>query len=280
MALRDLSTAVMVCLTTTWVDEAHADHKTLIAQPQSAGLMPSVIAAHRGLLSVQSSAGADPNARLTEIKTTQLTLNQRHGQIIQGLWGFLSSVALLTADADKAASLTSLRDRLLVGGLTLKVGTYREKAGAAVLSKARITPADETLLRSIPTLDGTLFGAVEGWFEVSSQLGALENERAALEPQGATPADALKARNNWIRAITAVRAAVATVEELPPALAQVLQCVEDAEIKAAARVEIDSEEDPEEDVVTRPTDDTQPQRNAQPVAPANDTHPTPVVKVA
>ncbi len=62
---------------------------------------------------------------------------------------------------------------------------------------------------------------MKGWFAEAARLGALEHERATIERRGAAPADVLKARNTWIRAMSALRAALSLVDNLPSALAQI-----------------------------------------------------------
>lgn len=284
MALRDLSTPVMVSLTSTWVDHSHGDHAALCAQPQSAGLVSSVEASHNGLLAIQVSTTESASARLIEVKAEQTAVSQRHDRMIHGVWWYLSAVAALTPSAEKAAELTALRDRLLPDGLSLKNTSYRDKIGAASLAHARLTREDRALLASLRTPVGTLDDAVTGWFAEAARLGELEHERATIEPQGTAPADVLKARNNWVRTIAAVRAALFLVDELPLALAQLLQRVEDAEHKAAPRAESQPVADTPTDNRVSPANDTQPahgaQPAAQPAAPANDTHAAPIARVA
>ncbi len=284
MALRDLSTPVMVSLTSTWVDRNHGDHAALIAQPHSAGLVSSVEAAHGGLLAIQVNSTESASARLVEVKAEQIAVSQRHDRMIHGVWWYLSAVAALTPSAEKAAELTALRDRLLPDGLSLKNTSYRDKIGAASLAHARITREDHTLLASQRTPIGTLDDAVTGWFSEAARLGELEHERATIEPQGTAPADVLRARNNWVRTIAAVRAALSLVEELPLTLGQMLQRIEDAEQKASPRVEPQPVVDTPTGNGARPANDTQPahgaQPAAQPAAPANDTPVAPVARVA
>ncbi|MFO0653294.1 MAG: hypothetical protein U0326_44145 [Polyangiales bacterium] len=280
MALRDLSTPVMVSLTSTWVDHNHGDHAALCAQPQSAGLVSSVEASHSGLLAVQVSTTESASARLVEVKADQTAVSQRHDRMIHGVWWYLSAVAVLTPSAERAAELTALRDRLLPDGLSLKNTSYRDKIGAASLAHARLTREDRALLASLRTPVGTLDDAVSGWFAEAARLGELEHERATIEPQGTAPADVLKARNNWVRTIAAVRAALFLVEELPLALAQLLQRVEDAEHKAAPRGEAQPVVDTPTGNGATPANDTHPAHGAQPAAPANDTHAAPVARVA
>ena len=78
------------------------------------------------------------------------------------------------------------------------------------LTDRRLTKDDKALLGKLPTPSGTLLDAHKARVKAGKELGDLEKERAFLEtqvPVATTPADAVRARNLWIRTVNALVAA-------------------------------------------------------------------------
>lgn len=240
MALRNLSTGAMVSLTKNVVDPGHADHKALAEVPVTAGLLGPIATAHHKLLRVQASpAGRAAPKRLLEIQAEARATDLRHDELVRGLHAYLSGLAAIVVDPDVHASLVSVRDALFPDGLSITQMSYRDEAGAAHLAKARLTAEEKKLLRSLTTPAGTAMQAVDEWFRSGERLGALEDERTTIEvPTGTTAADALAARNEWIRVINAVRATLVLVDEVPAAVQAILSRIEVAERRATAEPEV------------------------------------------
>jgi hypothetical protein len=180
--LKDLSIQRMVALTEPWLDPKR-DRPKLEALPSGKALLPKIEAAYQGLLSTQKQ-DATTAKEVAKIQNKQAELDVVHDR------------KLLTA-----------RDELAPNGLSATQRTYAEEAGEIPLAKARLSAKSEALLKKVPVLGGKkLSSDVDAWFDAGKDLGALEEKRRALETGGktgggASRAEALRARNYWIKVV-------------------------------------------------------------------------------
>ena len=205
VALRRLTTGEMAQLSGPWTTEGSAARKAILAIPELAPLLPKIDAAHRALHDTQPG---QENPRLAKLQEEESGLDLRHDEVIRGSYWFLTALAWLSGAGQSADNLLRLRDFLFPEGLDATQRSYREEAGAVELLKTRIAgdPAVKKALKDIPVHKGTLWQSVEELFRLGGKLGALENERAELQPAPG-PGDAARvmaARNQWIRAVNAL----------------------------------------------------------------------------
>lgn len=205
MALRRMSTAEMVAVTSTMVDDAHPDRQAMAQTPALAALLPQVDDAHRGL---HATHQAGPGAvRLKQIQEQQKEIDVEHDDELRGIWAYLWALVYFARTAEEREPFLRLLRLLLPDGLAAVKKSYREEAGQAALAATRLTDADRALLQSLQIPGGrTMLDAVNLWLSLGAQLGVLDRERAGeASGEGPTPADALIARNVWIRTIQTVR---------------------------------------------------------------------------
>lgn len=202
MALKNLSSAAMISLTTPWVTEGNPERVILLRFPETNGLLGRIEGDQQALLDVQ----VRPNGRLAEVSDEQGKLDVAHDDLVRGVTGLLTNLALLTTDAKEARALLELRDTVFPQGIALVTRSYRDEAGEGRLLRARLTPALKKALKAIPVSQGTLADTVARYLDVTDALGKLEDEKAALvgRTEGPTPAALHGARNRWIRTVNAM----------------------------------------------------------------------------
>ena len=228
MALKRLRTAEMVALTATWVDPAHPDRLAMARVPALAALLPEVDSVHRDLYTTHHIG---PSAiRIKQIQAEQRILDVEHDDVLRGIHSHLRSAIYFSRSPDERRDFERLLALLLPDGLLSVNRSYREEAGQAELASSRLTESDRALLQRLMLHDGrTLLDAVNQWLSLGAQLGRLDRERAG-EPtdDGPTPADAMAARNRWIRTIQAVQVIAELVAGHDPAIREILDRVEAA----------------------------------------------------
>lgn len=228
MALKRLRTEEMVAITTTWVDPAHADRQAMTRVPALAALLPAVEGAHRGLYATHHIGPSA--ARIKQIQAEQKVVDTLHDDVLRGIDAYLRAAIYFSGDPEERRQLEQLLALLMPEGLLSVNKSYREEAGQATLAESRLSESDHALLQRLVLHDGrTLRDAVNQWLSLAAQLGTLDRERAG-EPTdgGPTLADALTARNRWIRTVQAVQCIAALVAEQDPAIREMLDRVEAA----------------------------------------------------
>jgi hypothetical protein len=236
MALKRLRTEEMVTITSTLVDPEHPDHQAMVAVPALAPLVPEIAGSHHGLYATYFTG---PNAvRLKEIQSQQKELDVDHDDFVRGLWAYCwAMIYLARTDAERQV-FHRLLALLLPDGLAVVRKSYREEAGQAALVQSQLGDGDRATLASMVLPDGrTLLDVVNQWLSLGTQLGALDRERAGDVADGTpTPAEALAARNRWIRTMQAVRDVAALVAVDNPAISEIMVRLDEAERVADRRV--------------------------------------------
>lgn len=234
MSLRDLPNTEMVVLTRTWVDPGHRDRQTLQQYPLTAALLPEVEAAHQLMLATQPPPVL--LKRLAAIIAAQEVLDDRHDDVLRGIWHRLQSEEYLATDPQVRAQARALREFLLPDGLAMVNQPYRQEVGFAELLAPRLTPEQTEQLAEMTTLSGNLAAHVQEWFDAADELGRLDHERNGILPEASSPSrsDASRARARWMRAVDMVRRAAAMIPDAP-ALDELIGRIEKAEDQAAER---------------------------------------------
>jgi hypothetical protein len=235
MAYKTLTTPTMVTITGAWLDEEH--EKPLIAAlPQAGPLLAGAEKAHKGLVLTQK-AGGKVNEKAVALQKQQEILDVLHDRKSRGIYNALTAFADLADDADAAAAILGVRDRLYPQGLRLVQWSYTDEAGDAELVDKRLTKTDKALLKQLPAPGGTLADEHKAQVKAAKKLGELEKEKIALlaTAPSTTGIDVVRARNLWIRTVTAF-VAVLALEDLSDAdRARILGPLEEAERKADRR---------------------------------------------
>ncbi|WP_437578672.1 hypothetical protein [Sorangium sp. So ce887] len=208
MGYRNLSPQAMVNISGPWLDPEQ-DRKVFTSLPLLAPLVPAVEEAHDRLLTTQR-LGSSLQQQAKALMETAISLDATHDRKLRGTYNYLGALAEITDDPALAAALLDLRDRLAPAGLKAISRSYGDQAGDAKLLRSRLDEASEKLLRKLKTPEGPLAQVVDAWVAAALDLQKVEaqREQLALRAQsstdGATPRDAVNARNAWIRVVRAV----------------------------------------------------------------------------
>jgi len=234
MALRRLTTPVMVTLTSSLVKPQSPERGAFESVPFLAVLLGKVEAVHNSLLSTQPNG--DEKKRAKDIQQELAIVDLRHDDVLRGIWYLLTSMSFLTQDLDERELYLSIRDVLLPDGLNAVQKSYVEEAGNALLTQQRLNDSYRQALRSVKTPVGNAYEFVEEWFQLAAKLNELEQERAPKEENSTqSKQEHLKARNAWIKVIRSIQSISELLEVVPAPLRDFLERVSQAEERAEAR---------------------------------------------
>lgn len=208
MALRNLTTQLMVSFSQNWID-ATRERPIIERYSISRALLPRLEEVHGNLLSFQRKSLESQEA-IAGIQRTQARLDAEHDRNVRGVYNYLTALAELSGEEERAEYYLELRDLLLPDGLQAVIRSYAAQGGEVLLLQQRLNRDVQAALRDIPTPDGNLYDHVEAWMKAGLALRALEEKRVDVaktvgkaELKGT---DVIRARNEWIRTVHALRA--------------------------------------------------------------------------
>lgn len=207
MALKNLSPAAMVSVSSAWVDPAR-DRPAIQSLPLVAPVLPALDQVHGDLLSKQHLR-VSLESEIASIIGAEAGADGTHDRCKRGVHTYLSAMAELARDPLRVAAYLDLRDRLMPLGLMETRRPYLEEVGDAEALPARLDASTRTFLESIVTPEGPLQSYVNEWIGAAGELGRLERRRAEIEAQRAagqsvSAAKAHAAKLTWIRVVRAM----------------------------------------------------------------------------
>lgn len=234
-SLKEISAARMLSMSEAWLDSAR-DRPKLQALSSGKGLLDLIQSAHDGLIATHKKD--DPVSReVSSISEKQSRLDKRHDRKIRAVYYLLNGLAEASDDPNEVMDLIAARDELLPDGLSATKESYLEEAGYVEIAAKRVSASSKALLKKITLTRGvTLWTLVEQWFAAARELGTLEHQKDKLEANpGGSAAEALRARNTWIRVVRHVESTL-ELEGAPANIANaILQQVRLAEQDANKR---------------------------------------------
>lgn len=246
MALYRLATKDMIRITEKWVTRGHSYREALAGVPVLAALLPEIEEAHAELCAAYRRELS--TERILSILHTQKRVDDRHDNVVRGIWHALAAESYFARDPKVAARLRELQRGILPHGLSTTQKSYREEAELAEKMAERLTGDDRALLARITIGDGkTLLDAIDEWISLAAHLGALESERAHnLDLDPADGDASLASRNQWARTVRVVRTVAALVARENVEVKAVmndLDRVEKQTLARAARAQISPDAD-------------------------------------
>lgn len=226
MALTSIDSSEMLNLSIDLITPGNPRHTALIAQPESAAVLPKLVLAHQGIILAQP-----PNAAQIAKLTASLTFSdRRHDSLSRSIDGRIASELEHIDDPAAREALSRARVALFPEGLSINNASYGSQAGEVQRRAKRVDAEVRATLSRLTTYDGrTLADLYDELQEVATEIGVMEKRRAALGEEGAQILKSRDARFAWIRAINAVATMLelAGVDERP-----VLGAIRDAEVEA------------------------------------------------
>jgi hypothetical protein len=219
-------------VTGTMLSPESGARKVLQASTMLGGLLPTLEAAHQGVMKALPKP-ADP--RLVALSQEAMGVDLVHDALVSGLHSFLGALSSLS---DEGARYAKLQGELFPEGVAgAAQATYEGQAGYAKRFRARLTPALEAELSEIPAGSKNLLQLVGDWLDAGDRLGQLGQEQRQLKAATAPPSASAvhEARLTWIRALNALRH-LAPLAQLSEADAQqVFSTLNEVEAKADQR---------------------------------------------
>jgi len=169
-------------------------------------LEPDLTSARDGLQATHAASGKAP-PELARLQEKAGLLDKKHDRKARGLDKVLDGLSELTDDEVLAGQLQEARGETLGPlGLSVILTSYTDQAASAKLADARMSDATKQVFKDVTIGDKSVAKWVKDWQDIAKQLGDADAEKTAVETKlaaGATPAEALKARNTSIRVINA-----------------------------------------------------------------------------
>lgn len=241
MSYRDLSTQTMVAILAAWLDPAR-ERPVIEALPKAAFLLPSLEETKAEVMATQATSNDEHIAEISAVQKEQSNIDEVHDRKARGTYGALTAFAEIVDDADKAARLLALRDKLFPQGLAVVKWSYLDESGEVELVEARLTAQDRAFMKQLPYPGGKLMDAHEARIAAARKLGDLERKKQDLVRANESKAgkialaDVAKARNGWIRTVRAFVGILDLEKNLAADIRQkILGPLEEAERKAAKR---------------------------------------------
>lgn len=237
MALRYFTMQQMVSFSRNWIDDAK-ERPIIERYPISRAVIPRIEEAHGNLLNFQRKS-LESQAEIAAIQKEQAQLDAVHDRNVRGVYHFLTSLAELSDNEERAKHYLKLRDLLLPDGLQAVIRSYGAQGGEVLLLQRRLTPESIGSLREIPTPEGNLYDHVEAWMKAGLALLDLDRRRTDIaktrDEADTTQAEVARARNEWIRVTNALRSTLELDGATPEDLERVFRYVDEANGKAERR---------------------------------------------
>ena len=127
-----------------------------------------------------------------------------------------------------------MRDAVFPDGLVAVTRSYSDEAGQAALALARLSADDKKQLKAATIGKESMLGLIERYGQVAQKLGeaAIVHYTPTVNP---SRADAAEARNQWIRVVNAVLAAIDMVSQNGDLLREVVAPLREVERRADRR---------------------------------------------
>jgi hypothetical protein len=237
MSLKDLTTPTFISLLDAWLDPKR-ELPLVQALPRASRLEPDLTSARDGLQATHAASNKAP-PELAKLQEKAGLLDRKHDRKARGLDKILDGLSEVTDDEVLAAQLQEARGELLGPlGLSVILTSHTDEAASAKLADARMSDATRQVFKDVTIGDKSVAKWVKDWQGVEKQLGEADAEKTAVENKlaaGATPAEALKARNKGIGVINAFLAMLALDAPDDATRARLLVPLEAALAKVARR---------------------------------------------
>lgn len=243
MAPRDLSSETMTIISRDLLDP-EKERPLLVRLSRVAPLLVDLEEAHRDLVEFQNPAGRF-SPEMIALNEKAAVLDARHDRKARGIHDFLGSVADLTDDEERSATLLSLRSELFPHGKLITNRSFTDQAGEAERIESRLSERSKRLLRELTIGTVSLEKFVDQWRTAAIELGEVEKQRILLAKEGTPSLSSGKVRNAWISAMNAILAMLDREKGLSPAdRLRILGPFEKALAKAAQKKQTGTQPEP------------------------------------
>ncbi len=239
MALKRLTSGEMIHTTQTWVDPKHRHNQLLSTVPEVAVLLTHLSRAHTALLTLQPVTDPLAAGRVRALEE----LGEQHNDLVRALYALFQVQTYLAPQLVERQSWLRLREAVFPDGLAVISRSHADAAGQAALALARLSADDKKQLKAATLGKDSMWGLLERYGQVAHKLG--EAATACFTPTvNPRRADAADARNQWIRVVNAVLAAVDMVPNNDDLLREVVAPLREVEKRADRRRSLPSEPEP------------------------------------
>ena len=247
MALKRMTSGEMIHITQTWVDAKHRHHQLLGAVAEVAVLLSHLEKAHKALLTFQPTVDPSAAARARTIEA----LDAQHDDLVRAIFALFQVQMYLAQQPSERESWQRVRDAVFPDGLVAVTRSYSDEAGQAALALARLSADDKKQLKAATIGKESMLGLIERYGQVAQKLGETATVHYTPTVNPSRP-DAAEARNQWIRVVNAVLAAIDMVPHHGDLLREVVAPLREVERRADRRRQGTPEPEPPPSLVPPP----------------------------
>jgi hypothetical protein len=239
-----LEVGEMLAVSEGWLGKQRQAFESI---PEIKPLLPKVEEIHAALTHARPSEPAKTDPAVEAISTEQRAVDIRHDHGLRALYYAHEALAehLLAQDppeTELAEEVRGASSRLLPDGLSGTIATYQAESGNAsrALEVAETDPEIQSALTLIHvTKKVSGHDLLKQWAALGASLGELEHDKSAAIASAGAAVDPrsplLKARNAWIRIISAVLGVLAHASGPAAAIDTIRRSVTEPALKAAKR---------------------------------------------
>ncbi len=252
MALKRLTAGEMIHTTQSWVDAKHRHHQLMKVPAEVAVLLPHVERVHLALLALQPTVDPQAKSRARVLEE----LDAQHDDMVRTIYHlFLAQIYLSQVETEREL-WQRLCDTVLPEGLLVVKRSYSDEAGQATLAHSRLSAEDKKQLKTLVLGKESMLALIERYVQVAQKLGevASVHYQPTVQP---SRSDAASARNQWIRVVNTVLAAIDMIPNNEDLLREVVAPLREIERRAERRRST-SEPEPEPTEPTAPPVPTPP----------------------
>ncbi len=230
MALKRLTAGEMIHITQTWVDAKHRHHQLMKVPAEVAVLLSHVERVHLALMALQPTVDPQAKSRVRILEE----LDAQHDDMVRTIYHLFLAQIYLSQVAAERELWQRLLDTVLPDGLMVVKRSYSDEVGQATLAHARLSAEDKKQLRTLVLGKESMLALIERYVQVAQKLGevATVHYQPTVQP---SRADAASARNQWIRVVNTVLAAIDMIPNNEDLLREVVAPLREVERRAERR---------------------------------------------
>ncbi|MBA2662736.1 MAG: hypothetical protein H0U74_10605 [Bradymonadaceae bacterium] len=198
--------------------------------------MDAIKRAHKNLLVLDQREG-EVKAEFDRLSALLADTDFEHDRFSRAVFRGLSYAAESADDAEQAALYLDAQQFTHPKGLSVNQLSYLEQAGNTLRIAERVTPEQRALFATVSANAMTVEHCFDRWLGAGRLIGELQERRAAMgteeDEDRVSAGDIARARNAWIRAMSAFVASLELTDFSEDEKSSILASLRAAQARAA-----------------------------------------------
>jgi hypothetical protein len=244
MSFRGFTLLEIMSISTPWVTPEHPERVSLLALLSTAGMMRFIEAVHGDVLGVLTD---EERARLGLLRDSAGLKNVRHDDLARIIYFCMRCHEILLGDTPEGRAVADVRSVMFPDDLSIVRASYRETGARATARAAQLTQERMLVLADIPVRNGNLLTLTLEWNQMGQELGNVQDQRATPLRPSTERSPRRTARDQWIRVINTVLAALQLEAAEHPEAQLILDRVANVQAEVRRRLRASNGNAPEGD---------------------------------